>query len=95
MRVPFVVFKDRGDLIEGDKSNFLNTVEEVKQYTEGRDVAYFVNVRGVTDTHEAPVSSFRHAVKKAEDIRETGTAREDIFISVAFQEFATSDDIDF
>lgn len=95
MRVPFVVFKDRGDLIEGDKSNFLNTVEEVRAYTDGRDVAYFVNVRGVTDTHEAPVTSFKHAVKKAEDIRETGTARENIFISVAFQEFATADDIDF
>ena len=95
MKVPFIVFKDRGDLVEGDKSNFLNTVEEVRKYTEGRDVAYFVNVRGITDTHEAPVSTFKHAVKKAEDLREIGTAREDIFISVAFQEFATSTDIDF
>lgn len=95
MRVPFVVFKDRGDLVEGDKSNFLNTVEEVKDYVEGRDVAYFVNVRGVTDTHEAPVNSFKHALKKAESIRELGTSRENIFISVAFQEFATADDVDF
>ena len=95
MRVPFIVFKDRGDLVEGDKSNFLNTIEEVREYTEGRDVAYFVNVRGITDTHEAPLPNFKSAVKKAEDIRENGTAKENIFISVAFQEYATSEDIDF
>ena len=95
MRVPFTVFKDRSDLAEGDKANFLNSVEDVKQYTEGRDVAYFVNVRGVHDSKEAPMQSFKEAVQKAENLVSCGTLKGDIFISVSFQEYATSDDIDF
>lgn len=95
MRIPFVVFKDRSDLVEGDKANFLNSIEAVKEYVADKDVAYFVNVKGVSGEHQAPHNTFKAAVEAAEAQKSLGTPSNEIYISVAFQQFASSSDIDF
>ena len=94
MRVRFTTFKDRGDLLEGSRENFLNTVEEVKEYVSKGDFVFFVNIRGVSGEHSAPHQTFRQAYAKAEDIAAGGTPVQDIYISCVSQQVATSDDID-
>ena len=94
MKLAFVTFKDREDLLEGSRENFLNTVEEVKTYISEGEFAFFVNIKGVHGKRNAPFNSYKEAYKYAEGIKAGGTPAKDIFISCVRQETATADDID-
>ena len=94
MKLGFVTFKDREDLLEGSKENFINTLAELKEYINSGEFAFFVNVRGEHGNRNAPFNSYKEAYTFAESIKAKGMLSKDIFISCVRQEIATADDID-
>lgn len=95
MRLKFTTFKDRGDLLEGAKENFLNTLEELKQYVANGEFAFFVNVKGVHGETNAPFTTYKAAHQYAERlIDEAGYNAKNVYISCVTQQYATADDID-
>jgi len=94
MRLRFTTFKDRGDLLEGARENFLNTLEELKTYVANGEFAFFVNVKNVHGETNAPFRTYREAHEQAEKLATQGYNPREIYISCVSQQYATADDID-
>lgn len=95
MRLKFITFKDRGDLLEGAKENFLNTLEELKTYVANGEFAFFVNVKNVHGENNAPFATYKAAHQYAERlVDEAGYNAKNVYISCVTQQYATADDID-
>ena len=94
MQLKFITFKDRADLVEGDRSNFINDLQTLKNYIADQDVRYFVNIKGVHGERNAPFNTYKDAHVMCEKLLVDGYKRDELFISVSKQQYATSDDID-
>ena len=80
---------------ERSPENFLNSLEEVKQYTQDYDVAFFTNVRGHKCEKGTKPMTFKEAYAHALQLVNEGYDRRDVFISAISNKTATVEDIDF
>lgn len=94
MKLGFVTFKDREDLLEGSRENFINTLDELREYISTGEFAFFVNIRGEHGNKNAPYPTYKQAYQYAEGVVAGGTPASNVFISCVRQEIATADDID-
>lgn len=94
MQLKFITFKDRSDLVEGDKSNFINDLPALKSYIADQDVRFFVNIKGVHGCREKPFQTYKDAHIMCEKLLTDGYGRDELFISISKQQTVTADDID-
>lgn len=97
MKLKYVTFRDRADLIDSHVSdNFVNSLEELKDYISSMaSVKYFVNVRGLKNCKQKPFQNYKEAQLYSDSLVENGYDPADIFIAVLNETVATASDIDF
>jgi hypothetical protein len=80
---------------ERSPENFLNSLEDVKQYMQDYDVAFFTNIRGCKCEKGIKPMTFKEAYANALESLSDGYDRRDVFISAILNKTATVEDIDF
>lgn len=96
MRLAISVSKAQEHRVEERSTdNFLNSVEDVKQYATDYDVSFFVNIRGQKAEKGVKPLTFKEAYVKALALVNEGYSKHDVFISAVLNEIASPEDIDF
>ena len=80
---------------ERSPENFLNSIEEVRDYTLANEAKYFVNIRGHKAEKGIKPLDFKSAYVQAQNLIAEGYSDRDVFISAIIEKVATADDIDF